>query len=229
MRIRICTVILLLIIYKSSFAQPNPLGEYNKYIAQNWAGEYLRIGQYKVKGSPFLYGESFTGTVTYQGGAKSDTKVLYDLYNQKAGAEYKNGILESDKEVEGFSISLPAKYGGGSLVFKNAGLYGPSSVKGYLNVLEDGSKFSFFKMFQIKLVPDPSNMMDKELRLFEQYNEYYVYSKATKDLKKIKLREKDIKKELGDEEFVKDFITKNSLNVSQEVDMIKLIQGINNK
>jgi hypothetical protein len=228
-RIISISIVVTLTIFKSSFAQPNTLGEFNKFIAQNWSGEYLRIGQYKVRGTPFLFGESFQGTIKYQGGAKSDTKILYDLYNQKAGAEFKNGILQSDKEVEEFSISLPAKYGGNILVFKNSELYGKNSVNGYLNVLDDGTKLSFLKVFRIKLVPDPSNMMDKEMKLFEQYYEYYIYNQSIKELKKIKLREKDIKKEIGDEQFVKEYITQNGLDVSKEIDMITLIQGFNNK
>lgn len=229
MRKILCVSIIAVVLFKDSFAQPNTLGEFNKFIAQNWSGEYLRIGQYKVRGTPFLFGESFQGTIKYQGGVKSDTKILYDLYNQKAGAEFKNGILQSDKEVEEFSISLPDKYGGNVLFFRNSQLYGKNAVNGYLNVLEDGAKFSFLKVFQIKLVPDPSNMMDKEIKLFEQYSEYYIYNKATKELRKIKLREKNIKKELGDEQFVKEYIAQNGLDISKEIDMIKLIQGFNNK
>lgn len=212
-----------------SFAQTNTVGEFNKFIAQNWAGEYIRIGQYKVKGSPYLLGESFPGTLTYKGGAKSDTKILYDLYNQRAGADVKNSILQSDQVVEEFSISLPAKFGGNTLLFKSTEAYGNGSLKNYFNVLVEGSKTSFLKVFKIKLISDPSNMMDKEQKVFEQYYEYYLYNNSTKELSKIKLKEKDIAKQLGDEEFVKNFIAKGSLDVSNEVDVIKLIQGYNNK
>ena len=184
---------------------------------------------YRVKGTPYLFGESFPGTLTFKGGVKNDTKVLYDLYNQKAGADIKNNILESDLGLEEFTISLPAKFGGSTLLFKNTELFGNTSLKSYFNVLEDGTKLSFLKIFKIKLVSDPSNMMDKDIKIFEQYYEYYFYNKNTKELSKIKLKEKDIVKQLGDEKFVKDFIAKTDLDVSKEVDVIKLIQGYNNK
>jgi len=212
----------------TTFSQTNTVGEFNKFIAQNWAGDYIRIGQYKVKGTPYLLGESFPGTLTYKGGVKSDTKILYDLYNQKAGADFKNNILESDQVLEEFSISLPAKFGGNTLLFKSTEAYGSASLKNYFNVLEDGSKVSLLKIFKIKLVSDPSNMMDKEVKIFEQYYEYYLYNKTSKELSKIKLKEKDIAKTLGDEDLVKNFITKSDLDVSKEVDVIKLIQGYNN-
>jgi len=220
---------LLAFIFNESLAQTNTVGEFNKFIAQNWAGDYIRIGQYKVKGSPYLLGESFPGTLTFKGGAKSDTKILYDLYNQKVGADVKNNILQSDQAVEEFSISLPAKFGGTSLSFKSTDLYGNSSLKNYFNVLEDGAKFSLLKLFKIKLASDPTNMLDKEIKLFEQYYEYYLYNKATKGLNKIRLREKDIAKQLGDESFVKGFTGNEAFDISNEGDVIKLIQGFNNK
>lgn len=226
---KISLIVAGIFIFLNSFAQTNTVGEFNKFIAQNWAGEYIRIGQYKVKGTPYLFGESFPGTLTFKGGVKSDTKILYDLYNQKAGADVKNNILESDKVLEEFSISLPAKFGGNTLLFKSTELFGNSSLKNYFNVLEDGSKVSLLKIFKIKLVSDPSNMMDKELKIFEQYYEYFLYNKTSKELSKIKLKEKDIAKKLDDEDFVKNFITKSDLDVSKEIDAIKLIQGYNNK
>jgi len=212
-----------------SYAQVDPVGQFNRHILENWNGEYIRIGQYKVRGTPYFFGESFPGTITFKGGVKSNAKILYDLYNQKAGADVKNSILESDVPLEEFSISLPAKFGGNTLLFKSTEAYGNTSLKSYFNVLEDGAKASLLKIFKIKLVSDPSNMMDKEQKIFEQYYEYYLYNKTTKELNKIKLKEKDIAKHLGDEFFVKDLIGKQNLDVSHEIDMIKLIYAYNKK
>ena len=186
---KICfTFIVILLFGDVSFAQVDPVGQFNKHIVENWKGDYIRIGQYRVKGTPYLFGESFPGTLTYKGGIKSDIKILYDLYNQKAGADVKNSILESDLVLEEFSISLPTKFGGNTLFFKNTELFGNTSLKNYFNVLADGSKASLLKIFKIKLVSDPSNMMDKEQKIFEQYYEYYLYNKAGKKLSKIKKR-----------------------------------------
>jgi len=219
----------LILIATRSFAQVDPVGQFNKHIVENWKGEYIRISQYRVKGTPYLLGESFPGTLTYKGGLKSDTKILYDLYHQKVGADFKNSILETDQILEEFSISLPEKFGGKTLLFRSAEVYGNTSLKSYLNVLEDGSKVPLLKLFKVKLVSDPSNMFDKELKIFEQYYEYYLYNKSTKELSKIKLKEKDLIKQLGDEEFLKEFIAKSDLDVSKEVDAIKLVNGYNNK
>lgn len=213
----------------TSFSQTNSVGEFNKFIAQNWAGDYVRIGQYKVKGTPYLLGESFPGTITYRGGTKADAKILYDLYTQKAGEDVRNTIAEATQPVEQFTILLPEKFGEEKLLFQSSDMFGNESLKVYFNVLEDGSKASLLKVFKIKLVSDPVNMMDKEQKLFEQYYEYYLYNKTTKELAKIKLKAKDFSKQLGDDNFVKTFIDNGDLDVSNEKHAIKLIKGYNTK
>ncbi|MEY4661251.1 MAG: hypothetical protein RLZZ42_1203, partial [Bacteroidota bacterium] len=38
----------------------------------------------------------------------------------------------------------------------------------------------------------PTNMYSKDIRIFEQYNEYYIFLKKTSELVKVRLKEKDI-------------------------------------
>jgi hypothetical protein len=69
---------------------------------------------------------------------------------------------------------------------------GKSNVKGYLNLLSDGPKLAFLRQYKSRLVPDPTNMYSKDIRIFEQYYEYYIYIKKTGELIKVRLKEKDI-------------------------------------
>jgi hypothetical protein len=219
----------LLFLFSKTFAQVDPLGAYNRYVVENWSGEYVRIGPYQVKGSPYFFGESLPGNITYKGGKKAaDTKILYDVYNQKVGVAQNNEIFEATEAVEEFIISLPAKYGSGKLLFRNSYVYGEAGMKSYLNVLDDGDKISFLKQFKIKLLPDPTNTMAKERKVFDQYSEYYIYSKASKELSKVKLKEKDIMKILGNGEQVKNYLSKNEVDFSKEEEVISLINKYNN-
>src|SRR5687767_15408519 len=69
-------------------AQTDAIGNFNKHVIEKWSNDYIRIGQYRVKGTPYLLGESYPGYITYMnGGAVMDVKVLYDIYNQKAGVD----------------------------------------------------------------------------------------------------------------------------------------------
>ncbi len=209
-------------------AQPDPLSNFNRHVIASWTGQYVRISQYQVKGTPYLFGEPFNGSITYNGGKPIvDKKIWYNLYSQKAGIDVNNELFESDDRVSEFILQLPRKFGGQTLLFKNASVFGSTDLNGFLNVLEEGSRVSFLKMYKVRLSPDPTNMLAKDKKVFEQYLEYYLHRKGA--LKKIKLKQRDILKELGDEIKLKDYITKNNLDLSSEEDVIKLIKLYNNK
>ena len=211
----------------STFAQVDPVGNFNKHVVEQWTGDYVRIGQWKVKGSPYFLGEPFPGILNYTDGksAKSD-KILYDLHNQKVGFKQGNDALESLNSVESFSISLPDRYGNKNLVFRNSAAFGDNSNT-YYNVLEDGAKLVFLKQYKTKLVPDSRNMLDKDAKMFEQVYDYFIYNKGTKTLHKIKLREKDLLKELEAEPAAKDYVTKSVASLSTEHDFITVINTVN--
>lgn len=221
----------LLIVSLSGISQLDPLGQYNQNIAANWKGEYIRIGPYKVKGSPFLFDQSFTGSIKYFGGkSATNVKVLYDLYNQKAGVEEvsKKEIFTASEPIEEFLITLPASLGGQALLFRNGVSFGNAEQPVYYNVLQDGT-ITFLKLFKIKLIPDPSSMLDKEVKIFEQYAEYYLYSKKSNKLQKIKLRQKDVANFIGDEHFIKMQMQGTGVDYSKEADISKLIYSYNNR
>jgi hypothetical protein len=217
---------LLFFCFKETHAQADPVGAFNRHIASNWKGDYIRVSQYHVKGTLYFLGEAFPGSITFRSGKTVDnTKVLYDLYNQKAGIEMNEGLFEADEPVRSFSISLPEKFGNGKLLFKSSAEFGNEDMKAFFNVLADGEKASLLKLYKIKLSPDPTNTMDRDAKVFEQYYEYYLYSK--KDLQKIKLKEKDILRALGGDQRLSDFIAKSNLDLSKEADVIQLITNYN--
>ena len=211
-----------------SFSQVDPLGDFNRHVVANWAGEYVRIAQYRVKGTPYLYGESLPGSINYKGGKVfKDSKILYDLYNQKAGLEEKNEIFEADEMVEEFTIVIPEKYGSQQLLFRNSSFYGGEN-KGFFNIVVDGEKISLLKSYKIKLSTDPANPMDKDIKIFDQYFEYYLFSKTDKKIAKIKLKEKDVVNFIKDESFVKKQINEQNLDLTKESGLKKLIIAYNN-
>ena len=221
--------VLLLLSAISAHAQLGYITQYHKKMLETWAGEYIHISQYKVKGTPYLMGEAFPGTVKYRGGGTNSGNILYNLFEQKAGIGLNNQIYDNGGVLEEFTMNLPQQYGGEVLRFKNTELFGSTELKSFFNIIEDGAKISFLKIFRTRLIPDPSNQMDKDLRIFEQYFDYYLYVKGTKSLSKIKLKSKDVISQFGDEDFIKNQIKTADLDVSKEEDMIKLIKAINNK
>ena len=175
-----------------AIAQPDPIGNFNKHVIEKWSHEYIRVSQYRVKGSPYLLGEPFDGSITMKSGIKTDGKrVLYNIYEQKVGVEMNNELVAPDGEINGFSIQLPDKFGGEKMNFINAENLPKSSVKGYLNVFIDGPNAALYRQYRNRLVADPAEMYSKEIRMFEQYYDYFLHNKKTGVIEKVKLREKD--------------------------------------
>lgn len=211
------------------FAQSDPLGDFNRHVLANWNGNYHRISQYRVKGTPFLYGESFAGTIDYKGGRTiKGINILYDLFTQTTGIDLRNNseIFAAEQGVERFTVDLTEKYGGKTLVFVNADQF-TKDYKGYYNLLADGEKIALLKAFKLKLDPDPTNQMVKDVRVAEQYSEYFIYNKATRSLHKVKLKERDILKELDASADAKSFIKAQKLDMSDEGHSIQFITAYN--
>jgi hypothetical protein len=227
----IWATLLLLLPFAGLLAQVDPLGEYNRNIAANWKGEFIRIGQYKVKGSPFLMDQAFSGSIKYFGGKSiKNVNILYDLYNQKAGIEDggKKSIFTADEPIEEFIIKMPSENEGQILLFRNGVVFGNAEKATYYNVIQDGD-IAFLKLFKIKLIPDPNSMLDKEIKIFDQYAEYYLYSKKMNKLEKIRLRIKDVSAFTQDDIFIKNQVKLQNLDVSKETGMSLLIYAINTK
>ena len=202
-------------------AQPDPIGNFNKHVIEKWTHEYIRVSQYRVKGSPYLLGESFNGDITMKTGVVTvDKKILYDIYDQKVGVDLDKKFVSPDGEVSGFFIQLSENFGGEKLNFINAANLPKVSLKGYLNVIADGSKFAFLRQYRIRLVADPADMYSKDIKLFEQYYDYYIYNRATAELNKIKLKDKDVLEALGNSNSSAKYDLYTVLGVKQLVETI---------
>lgn len=212
---------------KTSKAQVDPVGSFNRHVFEAWQGEAIRIGPFSVKGSPYLFGEAFDGSISYQGGkVLNQAMILYDVYHQKAGVELQSMIYEAAEPVDSFTITLPQRFGGKKLLFKSNAYYA-GNKKGFYNVLEEGDRVSLLKMYQSKLVADPTNNMDTKLKVFEQYAEYYLFKKVDKTLHSVKLRKKDFLQEFGSEKFSTQYLENNTIDFTREEDVAKMVNAYN--
>jgi hypothetical protein len=158
-------IFLLLIAFANSLqAQTDAIGDFNKHVIEKWTEDYIRVSQYRVKGSPYMLGESFDGQLTMKTGLKTiNQKVLYNLMEQKVGTEIDKQLIAPDGDVVSFYIQLPEKFGGEKLDFVATATMGDNNVKGYLNVIADGPKLAFLRQYKSKMVPDPTNMYSKDI------------------------------------------------------------------
>lgn len=180
-------------LFGTAISQTDAIGDFNKHVIEKWSEDFIRISQYKVKGSPYLLGESFDGALVVKSSiVASNQKILYDLYNQKVGIEINKELIKPDGEVLSFFIQLPEKFGNEKLEFINSSTLKNVSFNGYLNILETGSKLIFLRQYKTRVIADPANMYSKDFRIFEQYYDYYLYNNATNSLEKIRLKQKDV-------------------------------------
>lgn len=179
------------------FSQLDQIGSYNRYIIEKWDGQFYRVGPFKVKGSPFLFGKPYPGRIGYDGHALSKNEtILYDVYEQKVGPDMNGKIFEADKEVTEFELFDQHDEYADTLRFVNGSMVGSKGKTQYYQLLGGGDKVAFLKSYRLRVVADPSNMMDKDMKIFEMYDEHFIYSKED-GLKKVRMSEKDIMKALA--------------------------------
>jgi hypothetical protein len=180
-------------VFNSAHSQTDAIGDFNKHVIEKWSEDFIRISQYKVKGSPYLLGESFDGALTVKSGiVAANQKILYDLYSQKVGIEINKELIKPDGEVVSFYIQLPEKFGNERLEFINASTLKNVKLEGYLNTLEKGNKLILLRQYKTRVIADPANMYSKDFRIFEQYYDYFIYNVVTSSLEKIRLKQKDV-------------------------------------
>jgi len=186
-------ILILFFSFNAANSQTDAIGDFNKHVIEKWSEDFIRISQYKVKGSPYLLGESFDGSLTVKSGVvAANQKILYDIYSQKVGVEINKELIKPDGEVVSFYIQLPEKFGSEKLEFINAENLKNVSLKGYLNALETGSKLILLRQYKTRVIADPANMYSKDFRIFEQYYDYFIYNVVTSSLEKIRLKQKDV-------------------------------------
>ena len=227
--IKICWLVVFYLIGINVNAQFDIVGTYNKQVLQNWSGTYSRIGPYKVKGSGYFLGEALSGIVKFKDrDLMQSKKLFYDLYNQEILFQQGEDLIKVDDVLEELTVTLSEKYEGKSMRFKNAVLYETGNLKGFFEVLEEGPKASFLKMYKINVAPDPGNMLDRDAKLFEQYSEYYIFNADTKSFENVKLKTKEINKAILTLGLNKDnSIDPGGFNLSKEQGVIGFISKIN--
>lgn len=221
-------LLLLLFVNVKGNAQVDPVGNFNRHVFETWNGDYIRIGQYRVKGSPYFMGTSYNGVLHFtNGNFVNNKKILFNLYTQKVGADVKNELFELDEPVSEFNLQIPIEESTKILNFKNGTIFYGQKVPSFYNVLAEGKKISFLKQFKINLKPDLSNEMEKDKKMFEQYFDYYIYLQDVKELRKIKLNKKDILKVIGNDEKLMAYLKENDVEFSKEKNVMDIVNYIN--
>lgn len=178
----------------------DPAQRYNQYILDNMNNVYTLVGNYKVMGTPYLFGGKHGGSI-YHKGIKGDVaSFLYNTYSQQLEMQD-----EKDKEamfkikvadIDSFLVDIESPQSGKTkLKFINSNIYGFKDAFILQVIVDSGSRYSLYKKYYSTLGVVTTNIMQSNLKQFELNIEYYYGDTATHEIKKLKPNAKAVTKE----------------------------------
>ncbi len=207
----------------------NPLLTIN--YSDNTQGQTNRqIGNYKVKGSSYLFNDTFITTVFYNGVFFTGNKATYDTYFQKIenidNASQMSVFNLAD--VDSFKVFYTDKETGiiYNKIFINSKMV-DSSKNTFLEKVATGAKFSLYKIYTSTLEDYVATYAQTTgYKQFKQSTEYYYMTPEVKKLIKIKLTEKDLRKALGSQA---NSLFNDSFSENPEYSALNIINTLNAK
>jgi hypothetical protein len=180
----------------------DPALQHNRLLQnQVGSGTLVQVGNFKVKGSPFLYGQRHAGDVFSEKEKAWNIYISYNTYNQElefySTSNPDQPLVKEAGELDSFIIHKDVKAGiEKELKFVYGSLIG-SNDKSYYQEVCGGDKIVFYKKYKSEIGIVPDNIAQPDLRQFELDYDYYYYNKNTKKLKKLKQNPEMINKEFN--------------------------------
>lgn len=230
-------IIISLIFYSSSFSQAasytDPAAAYLRVMLEKGAeGTYQQIGNFKVIGTSYLFGEKLKGGIFTKTEKSEHVELGYNTYNQSVDVNL-NGIQSITKkatEVDSFIIySNNSDFIKNDLFFYSSELVSPKAKDGFYQMVSTGSKFNLYKGYTAALDIVSTNYIQSDLRQFTlEYNFYYTDNNS-KEFKKLKLSKKKIVDDLKKIMDVSIFLDEEELDKNPEIALKKVFNALNNQ
>ncbi|HEX4875349.1 MAG TPA: hypothetical protein VFV31_01675 [Chitinophagaceae bacterium] len=209
---------------------------YNRLlIAKTPDGVYKLVGNFKVIGTSYLFGERNKGDIFSPETKAYNISLSYNTYKQevefystanpdkpliKEPGTLDSFILRSDIDVD------PAN----PQQFSGKFIYGPllgSSEKSYFLELYAGKRFSVYKRYKADLGYVSSNYIQSELRQFDLLYDYFYIDKEKQGLKRLKTNASSIIKEFKDLKDISSVFTADGFSADQEAALRKAFEYLN--
>lgn len=231
----ICFVAFLLILSHSVNGQANsyidPAQAYLRLLLEKDANSTVRIGSFKVIGSPYLFGEKHTSNFYAKEVHLNNVQISYNTYSQDIEL-FINGqatsLIKDAVSVDSFyilpdnkteSFTKPLFFVSNSIVF--------AKDKAFFQQLYSGTKYSLYKKYKSDLGYVSTNYVQSDLRQFDLIYEYYYVDVLKKEIKKIKVTESFLKKEFKSVKDLSTILQDGELNSNPEITLINLFTFLN--
>ena len=90
----------------------DPAQAYNRILVEKGANSYRQVGNYKVIGSPFLFGEKNKGNIYSKPETAKNIELSYNIYNQEVAfystANPDNELVKTPGSLDSFLLRHPA-------------------------------------------------------------------------------------------------------------------------
>lgn len=206
---------------------------HNRLLREKTAdGVYTQVGNFKVVGTPYLFGEKNKGDL-YSTEAKAFNIFLsYNTFNQEiefySSSNPDNALMKMPGEVDSFVIKpnleigilAPLKFVYGSVI--------GSSDKGYFQEVFAGKRYGIYKKYKSDLGYVSSNYIQSELRQFDLLFDYYYSDTEKKSVKKIKPNASTVIKEFKSVKDLSGIVENDAFSSQPDEAFKKLFEHVNN-
>jgi hypothetical protein len=208
----------------------DPAQAYVKLLLDKDASSTVRIGGYKVVGTPFLFGEKHIGNIFTKDGNALNIQLSYNTYTQQVDVYNAGADIAIIKELASVdSFLLKGNKGGpmeNDLHFVNAATTS-STEKAFFQIVYQGSKYILYKKYKSELGYVSTNYVQSELRQFDLSFEFFYTNVATKTTKKLKLNSYSVKKEFKSQAGIDELINDEAFSNNPEFSLIQLFTVMN--
>ncbi len=202
------------------------------FLEKGSEGTYQQIGNFKVIGTSYLFGEKLKGGIYTKTEKSEHVELGYNTYNQSVDVNL-NGVQSITKkaaEVDSFVIyANNSEFIKNDLLFYSSALVSPKAKDGFYQVILTANKYNLYKGYTAVLDIVSTNYIQSDLRQFTlEYNFYYT-DNITKEFKKLKLSKKKIVDELKSKMDVSIFLDEEELDKNPGVALKKVFNALNNQ
>jgi hypothetical protein len=216
-----------------SRAWTDPALNHNRLVQQQTGdGMYQLVGNYKVVGTPFLYGEHLDADMFATEAKAYNIFISYNTYNQEISfystANPNVPLVREPSSVDSFIIHQNIAAG---IISPLKFIYGSKlgvKDKYYFLELYSGNRFSLYKRYKSQLGYVSSNLADPNLRQYDLEYEYYYIDNQEKGMKKLKANAPTVIKEFKSVKDLTAAISNDDYSYDPEGSLRKAFTLLNN-
>lgn len=203
-------------------------------LLQNQLGEgaYKVIGNFKVLGSPYLYGGNLKADMFTSEAKAYNITISYNTFNQEvefiSTSNPDAPLIREPGSIDSFLIQASTNAGIMTpLKFVYGSILG-SKEKAYFLEIYSGNRFSIYKRYKSEMGYVSSNYVQSELRQFDLQVEYFYTDTQGKGVKKIKPNSFTVIKEFKDVKDLSAIVTTDDFSVNPDAAFTKAFEALNN-